>query len=400
MGNSSFLLTVGSDGGNTRTKTSYLNEEGNVISFSIPTVVAPADAVGDPLRKETKEIKNTERLHVYIQSKALSGTYYYVGDYARNKKGMVQPDGKKKSTSELHLVTQLTAIAVAAASMEKDVVELTYSGGLPIEEFKSVGEEEFLDRVIGTHLIEFLDGVYKEKTITLNVTNGIVNIEGATTSISLTNNIKNNELIELPKAATFDEEDYCIADLGAGTTDVAIFEADGLDGVNSTNFDLGTNAYIDKMIEEINGIKQFKEAQEFLKENNLDVTSPFTNREQFLNQVIVPEVNLMLNNKKYEPTFKVSWASVRNVDVSEIVLKHMKAYFDEVEKKLKIFALTKAPHVNNFYLVGGGILFAYVYFRKIDFFQLPDDEVIAEAQFFTSRAYLVNSYLQNLAETV
>ncbi|GAA0853891.1 ParM/StbA family protein [Paenibacillus glucanolyticus] len=396
------MLQAGSDAGNTRQKTSYIDETGNVVSISFPTLMAPGNSVGDPLRKESKDLSITDRLHVYIQSKALSGTYYYVGDYARDKKGMVQPDGAFKSSSELHIVTQLTALAIIAASMNKERIDHFYSGGLPIEEFKIVGESTFLERISGEHVIEFLDGIYNGKVITINITGGIVNIEGATTSLALTNNIIENKLIELPSAKIFDDEDYCIGDLGAGTTDVALFEGDGLNGINSTNYDLGTNKYIDEMINEINEIDEFKEARDFLKENNMDVTSPYTNREQFLRQVVFPEIATMLADKtnKYQPTFKVSWASKRNVIVTEIVLKHMKSYYDEVVKQLNLFALTKAPNVNNFFLVGGGLLFAYYYFRNIEFFKLPDLEVRPEAQYFTSRAYLISSYIQNLVASL
>ncbi|WP_260867122.1 ParM/StbA family protein [Paenibacillus sp. Y412MC10] len=395
-----FELQAGSDPGNTRVKISYMDKSGNICSFSIPTVVAPANAIGDPLRKESKEILNTDRLHVYIQSKSLSSTYFYVGDFARDKDKMAEPSGGYKSSSELHLVAQLTALAVAAAELGEYHVNHSYAGGLPIEEFKEVDIEEFLAGITGEHVVEFLDGVFLGKKVVINITGGQVNIEGATTSLSLTNNIKDGKLVELPKAETFDESEYVIGDLGAGTLDAALFGRDGLNGVNSTNWPIGTNSYIDAMLREINEIPEFQAAREFLKENHMNVTSPYSNREQFLNQVVVPEVEKMLKDKKknYEPKFLVSWARVRNVDVTKIVLAHMKNYFDEVNRQLNLFSYTKAANVENFYLVGGGVLFAYYYFRKVDFFQLPDDEVIAEAQYFTSRAYLINSFIEKLTE--
>lgn len=400
MTDKNFLLVDGIDPGNTRTKVSYLDETGNIQSFSIPTVIAPADATGDPLRKESKEISSTDRLHVYIQSKAVSGTYHYVGDFARDKDDMKQPNGSSKSNSELHIVCQLTALAVAAAKMDKYNVDNIYSGGLPIEEFKVVKEDEFVEKMLGLHVIEFLDGVNRGKKVHLNIVGGHVNIEGATTSLALTNNIQDGNLVELPAAEVIDKEDHCVADLGAGTLDVALFQVDGLNGKSSTNYEIGTNKYIDAMIDEISEIPSFKKARQMLAEVGQEISSPYQNREQFLSQVIVPEVDKMLKDTKgkYEPKFVVSWLPlVMEEDVTPIVLKHMNDYYETVERQLTIFSLTKAQSSKNFFLVGGGVLFAYYYFRNIEFYQLPDKEVIKDSAFLTSRAYLINTYLEGLS---
>ncbi|KJD42317.1 ParM/StbA family protein [Paenibacillus terrae] len=394
MENKPFNLFGGSDAGNTTGKISFINQEGNIQSISIATLVAPADEKGDPLKNNNK-VSMTDRLHVYIQSKAIKGTYYYVGNFARDKKDVEQPNGGPKFSSEMHFVTELTGLAIAAASLEEYYVTHHYAGGLPIEEFKVRGGE-FLEKIKGEHKIEFLDGLFLGKTVTINITGGEVNIEGATTSLALTNDIVNNKIIELPTAKDFDENDYVLGDLGAGTTDVALFQEDGLNGINSTNFTFGTNKTIDAIIAEISEIQDFKDTHAFLKENNIEIESPFSNREQFINQVVKPQVKQMIKDKKYEPKFKISWGRVVDVDVTEIVLKHMESYSQEVDKNFKLFSYTKAANVRNFYLVGGGVLFGYYYFRNMEFYKLPDIKVIEEAQYFTSRAYLINSFVSQM----
>ncbi|CCC86268.1 hypothetical protein PPM_p0118 (plasmid) [Paenibacillus polymyxa M1] len=394
MENKPFNLFGGSDAGNTTIKISFVNKEGNIESFPIATLVAPADEKGDPLKNNSK-VSMTDRLHVYIQSKAIKGTYYYVGNFARDKKDVEQPDGGPKFSSELHFVTELTGLAIAAASLEEYYVTHNYAGGLPIEEFKVRGGE-FLEKIKGEHKIEFLDGLFLGKTVTINITGGEVNIEGATTSLALTNDIVNNKIIELPTAKDFDENDYVIGDLGAGTTDVALFQEDGLNGINSTNFTFGTNKFIDDIIKEISEIQEFKDTHAFLKENNIEIESPFSNREQFINQVVKPQVKQMIQDKKYEPKFKISWGRVVDIDVTQTVLKYMEDYSKEVDKNFNLFSYTKAANVRNFYLVGGGVLFGYYYFRNLKFYKLPDIKVIEEAQYFTSRAYLINSYISQM----
>ncbi|MFX3643557.1 MAG: hypothetical protein ACE3L7_33700, partial [Candidatus Pristimantibacillus sp.] len=406
-------LIAGADGSNSAGKFSYLDATGNIQSFTIPTIMAPTDGKGDPLKK-TSEVSPTDRLHVRINSTSLQRTYYYVGEAARGKIDMVEPrtDGEgqtveNKSTSELHFVNILTGLATAAILRFKDklddnsnlTVEVPYYGGLPIEEFKEVGSEGFLNRIKGNHTIEFLDGLHQGITVNFIVKSGEIYIEGATTQMSLTNDIKDNEIIDIPGVAEkLEEGDYVVGDLGAGTLDIALFEHDGLNGTSSTNHSFGTNLYIDRMITDIAAHPKFEEVRTMLEEAGATVTSPYSNRDEFMKRVIKPVILEMLTTKdeKYKEKFTASWGLERDVDVTEIVLKHMKDYYEGAVKLLKQFSITKAQDARNFFLVGGGILFAYPYFKDIKYFQLPPKDIIKEAQYFTSRAYLIAAKLGEL----
>jgi plasmid segregation protein ParM len=393
-----YNLITGIDPGNTSTKVSYLNGEGNIDSFMLSTVCAPADEKGDPLsaNAQQRDFNDTDRLHVHIQSKSVPRTYYFVGDWARNKENMMQPEAEisDKHNSELHTVTTLTGLAIAALRIGQENVDLQYSGGLPIEEHKRVDANQVLERYKGSHSILFMDGKYKNKRVVLNINGGQVHVEGVTSSLGLKYDIQNKGLIPLESGSQIGDV-YGLGDLGAGTTDLALYDEDGLNGYVSTNLLLGTNKFIDDMVEEIFNLKAFEEVKSFLKERNLELIK-YRNREEFLREVIFPGVDLILKDKN--PKFTVSWARVQEVDVTVIVLKHMKNYYDKVLGELREFWYVKAPKVKTFPLVGGGILFAYYYFKDVEGFSLPTKELIKEAPFITSRAYLIANYVNQLAD--
>lgn len=404
-------MLTGADGSNSAGKFSLLNQSGNIESFTIPTIIAPADEKGDPLKKNTN-VDSTDRLHVRIISNSLQRTYFFVGDAARGKEGLVEPQTdektqiiENKSTSDLHFVNILTGLAIAAIKRFNDEigeaktlnVNVPYHGGLPIKEFKEMGGEDFLGRIKGNHSISFLDGLYQGITVNLIVKSGEIYIEGATTQLSLTNDIKNNEIVDiLDIAAKFEEGDYVVGDLGAGSLDVALFEHDGLNGTSSTNYSFGTNLFIDRMITEIAALSQFDEIRTFLEESGESIKSPYTNRDEFMKRVIKPVITEMINtkDKDFKPKFTASWGMERDVEVTVIVLKHMKDYYDGAVKILKQFSITKAQNAKYFFLVGGGLLFAYPYFKDIQYFQLPPKNMILESPYFTSRAYLIAAKLE------
>lgn len=409
-----YKLIAGADGSNSSGKFSYLNADGNIESFLIPTIIAPADEKGDPLKKNT-EVEFTDRLHVRINSKSLERTYYFVGNAARGKSGLVEPKTdemgqtiENKSTSEIHFVNILTGLAISSilrftGDIGEDktlTVNLPFHGGLPIKEFKDMGGEDFLNRIKGRHSIMFLDGLYQDTTVHLVIDSGEIYIEGATTTLSLTNDIKDHEIVEVnDMVAKFEEGDYVVADLGGGTLDLALFEHDGLNGTSSTNHAFGTNIFIDRMIADIAALSNFDQIRTMLEEAGAAVTSPYTNRDEFMERVIKPVIVELIKfketkDKKFDLKFTASWGMVRGVDVTEIVMKHMKDYYDGALKLLHQFSITKAQDASTFILVGGGVLFAYPYFKDVDYFQLPPKEMILESPYFTSRAYLIAAKLE------
>ncbi|MCW3793947.1 hypothetical protein OM416_20340 [Paenibacillus sp. LS1] len=425
-------MLTGADGSNSAGKFSLLNRSGNIESFTIPTIMAPADEKGDPLKKNTN-VDSTDRLHVRIISNSLHSKYFFVGDVARGKDGLVEPQTdektqiiENKSTSDLHFVNILTGLAIAAIKRFTDEigeaktlnVNVPYYGGLPIKEFKEMGGEGFLNRILGRHTIEFLDGLHQGITVILIIDTGEIYIEGATTQMSLTNNIVEGKIVDIDGVADkLDDGDYVVGDLGAGSSDIALFEHDGLNGTSSTNYSFGTNLFIDRMITEIAALPDFDDIRTILEESGENNKSPYTNRDEFMKRVIKPVIEQMITTELKEakekgakvketkdkdngPKFTASWGMRRNVDVTDIVLKHMKDYYDGALKLLQNFSITKAQNANNFFLVGGGLLFAYPYFKDIDYFQLPPKEMILESPFFTSRAYLIAAKLEEELKTV
>jgi plasmid segregation protein ParM len=389
-----FKLVAGVDGGNTKTKVSFLSKKGNITSFALPTVIAPADSKGDPFKDSgnRRELSDIDRLHVHIQSKSLPRTYYFVGDWARDKVDMLQPEEvKDKHDSELHIVTTLTGLALAVLKEGETEASLSYSGGLPIEERKRIDEAQVLAKLIGDHVIEFLDGKFAGKRVTLHVYNGKIHVEGITSSLGLKYSIVKNEVVALEHGSEIGEE-YALGDLGAGTLDLALYDEDGLNGYVSTNKPLGTNVYIDRMIEEIFNKVEFEDVKKFLKEQGKELQK-YRNREEFVSEVIVPGVKNIIAGEA--PLFTVSWARMQNVDVTPIVLKHMKEYYDKVYSELELFWLEKAPKIKTFLLVGGGVLFAFVHFKDLKNYVLPPKEILEDSAFFTSRAYLIANYVED-----
>ena len=389
------VIYSGNDAGNTSNKVSYLNAHGNIESFAFSTIAAPADAKGDPFKDSTDMTRLTDidRIHVHITSKSINQSYWYVGDFARDKEGMIQPSGGDKHNSELHTVTTLTGLALVALKQGFTEVKLSYSGGLPIEEHKRVNKAEIIDRLTGKHIVEFKDGKFIGKKVELNITGGNVYAEGIISSFGLKYNIVNNELTELQNGAEIGEE-YALADLGAGTLDLALYEKDGLNGQVSTNVNLGTNEFIDRMMAEISELSEFDAIKKFNRDQGKE-TSIFRNREEFMKDVVIPGVSRLLDGG--EAKFLVNWARVRDLDVTKIVLKHMESYYEAVLNRLEDFWFNKAPKVQSFVLVGGGVLFGYYYFRDLKQYSLPSKEVLADSAHFTSRAYLIANYIQELA---
>lgn len=401
-----YSLITGLDTGNTSTKTSYIDSKsGNIVSFPIPSVIAPAPPSVIELHTEASnhKINPEEMLHVYIETDSLEQhqrkSYFYVGQYAIDKADMQQPQiDTDKHNSSLHKIVSLTSLAVAAlkdniASTEDEiVVEINYSGGLPIEEHKKVGQKP-LEDLKGKHKIQFLDGPAKGKTVVLNITGGKLRVEGATSGVSLSFDIQSNELVATKdqNLLTSPEANYIVADLGAGTLDEALYENSQLNKVASRNVNLGTNTYVDQLLDKVLEIPEFQPIIEALKVNNQD-GKPYRTREEFMKQVIYPGVKLAVEGKT--PKFTVSWGRKRNIDFTQQTLEVMGAYASDVMKEVDSYWSVKGVNAEHFYLVGGGVLFGYEFFKNEEDIKLPDASIISESPFITSRAYLIANYFE------
>lgn len=406
------MLLGGFDTGNIKAKISFLNEKGNIESFAIPTVIAEAppakvDLKSNSSKKDTTNEKDqdTELLHVRIISNALDADArnraWYVGMYAKDQENRQEPTvdetGKteekfSQKNKKLHLLPLLTSMAVAAARSGKEKVTVPFSGGMPIEDYKLRGEEYILDMLYGEHVVEFIDGTYEGKKVIININNGTINVEGVSSILALLFDVVNGEIVEVEGMDEEIGESYAINDLGAGTTDNAFFENGELNKKLSTNTDLGTNKYIDSILIKIK--ERFME-NEILKDFMIDENeSPFKTREDFIQRIVMPEVNKMIDDETYQPKFSVKWGPIKQ-DVTDIVTAGMLEYANAQKASLMSFWFKTNAEKN--IVVGGGVLFGYMAIRdlkKQDGFILPKN--IEESAYFTSRSYLIANLLEQL----
>ncbi|UOC05151.1 hypothetical protein BTT_64040 (plasmid) [Bacillus thuringiensis serovar morrisoni str. 4AA1] len=321
----------------------------------------------------------------------------YAKDQENRQEPTVDETGKteekfSQKNKKLHLLPLLTSMAVAAARSGKEKVTVPFSGGMPIEDYKLRGEEYILDMLYGEHVVEFIDGTYEGKKVIININNGTINVEGVSSILALLFDVVNGEIVEVEGMDEEIGESYAINDLGAGTTDNAFFENGELNKKLSTNTDLGTNKYIDSILIKIK--ERFME-NEILKDFMIDENeSPFKTREDFIQRIVMPEVNKMIDDETYQPKFSVKWGPIKQ-DVTDIVTAGMLEYANAQKASLMSFWFKTNAEKN--IVVGGGVLFGYMAIRdlkKQDGFILPKN--IEESAYFTSRSYLIANLLEQL----
>ncbi|WP_240377242.1 hypothetical protein [Bacillus piscicola] len=407
-------LIAGVDQGNKSAKFSYLDEHGNIKSFAIPTVVAPANNKKSSLEGATNSSILENHLHLKISSDsiaALEERYVYVGHFARNKEGKEEPSyhvevGKERSTAktkfsnELHIITTLAGLAVMAGKTNKTTVRIPYAGGLPVSEMKELGPEKALESVKGTHVVKFIDGPMEGTEVTVIIEKGKMYGEGAITDLSLNFDIQNGVLTETSLEERLDDT-YALGDLGAGTSDIIIFTEDGIDGTLSQSLNIeGTNPYIDRMIEAVNKLPEYEKLKRLIGLGEEE--KAYQSREDFMNEVVEPGILAFINGNEERPLFEVRLMKKKKVDVTDIVMSELRLYADEHKA-----ALSKAWNnsgVKDLVLVGGGVLFGYPVFKDVqqqfreaygeDWVVFPDN--IEDAPFFTSRGYLIANFMNTI----
>lgn len=393
-----FELITGCDGGNTKTKLSYLNETKEVIDLLIPTVIAPAPS--SSLQMSGGPVVNmnaTQSLHVEIESLALpqnaSRSFYYVGESAYTRKDMRQPKGETKHDSSLHLIVTLTSLAIAAAEVGQEDVRVHYAGGLPIDEFKEQGQN-LLKQLRGQHKVTFVDGKHSGVSINIDIYDGVIMTEGVSSLMGLMFSVEKGEIVDTALEASISESNaYVVADLGAETLDLAYYQGGVLDKHTSQSLDLGTNRYIDSMIRRVSELPDFDAARKS-EDSRIAVA-----REDFVNRFIIPSMDTIFDSKK-TPKFTAQWAMVRNVDITDIVLETMNQYAHDVAGALVDYWASSALQAESIYLVGGGALFGYQYLSEADgFVFLPSDQ-LSDSAFVTARSYLINNFLQLSSDAV
>lgn len=407
------ILIGGYDTGNNKLKVSFLDGTQNIQSFAIPTVIAIAPQTKVDLKSSNKETaeEDVDFLHVRVSSKSLNNTdndkAWYVGTYAKSQDEKFEPvvnsEGKtedklSQANKKLHLIPLFTGMAVAALRSGKNKVQVPFSGGVPIEDYKTRGEAQILEMLFGKHVITFLDGDYEGQTVELEINDGSINVEGVHSVLALEFDIQNGEIVEVETGKEIGEN-FAINDLGAGTTDKALFENGILNKVKSTNNDIGTNKYIDDILKEIRNHSKFDQIRKYFTK---ETDSPYKTREEFIQNLVAPEmlkvINADKNKQSYEPKFITKWGPVKNVDVTDIVLNGMNEYAKAQEQDLMHFWLDTGT--DKMIVVGGGVLFGYLGLRELqahDGFIFPKN--IEESSYFTSRSYLIANYLEQLEKS-
>lgn len=381
-------ILIGIDSGNTESKVSYLNREGNIDSFSIPTVIAKAP--DHAVEGDTYQSSEESLLHIEIDSPALPNKHkhWYVGEYAKNKEKKEETKGDKKLNNPTHIITAIASLAVVALKSGKDNIKSCLSIGLPIDEFKEIGQEA-LEKFKAKHTVTFIDGRFKDKKVEVDIVDGIVNAEGSISSLALRYDIKENKL---KKTELHDKipNEYAISDLGSVTVDHAFFGVNGLDKDSSvSDTDLGTNKFIDELIEEVNNHSEFDEVRKNANEND----KAYNTRTHFMKEVIYPAIEKYIKDESVELKFKAKWAYVRNVDVTDIVKKHMKEYGEQ--NKSDLLKRWAKSSVDEYYVIGGGLLFGYIVLKELKgkySFTFPPN--IMDAPYLNSRAYLISNFLE------
>jgi plasmid segregation protein ParM len=401
-------LIAGVDSGNISNKITYIDQKGKVVSLNIASILgenAETTAEDMPDESSDKSFPDDMILHVHIKSKALPknriNSYYTVGEYAQiatnNKDNLreTSSDAKDKLGNEIHVVTTLTGLALAAwKSGKRNKVDVPLSFGLPIEEAKQASLEK-INLYKGAHEITAIKGPYKGKTITINITDVQLNVEGVTSYLALAFDLVDGEVVETEFSSQIHKE-FAIADLGAGTLDLALYDENGLNPTKSTNYPIGTNKYIDSIMKESVELKEFDSIRARFERVQKTPKISFT-REEFMRKFIKPEIEKMINIPNYTPEFTATWQS-KTGDITEIVEKHTKEYAEEVKDKIiRYFVDT---NVGQMIIVGGGLLFANQYLKELKDEDCLFPPNIEDASFFTSKAYLLKNIIAEIDKSV
>jgi plasmid segregation protein ParM len=415
-------LLTGIDAGNISTKVSFLNTKGNIESFAIPTVIAPAPASAVAYNNQVdkrEDVQIEDYLHIRVNSSAMdkddNNRAWYVGESANKSTDKMQPsidengDAEDKFSDknrEVFVLPVLAGIAVSALKSDKTHVVAPLSIGIPSKSYLKY-EQTLKQRFIGKHLITFIDGQFTDQTVTIEIheDDAQIHAESVTTAMALMYDIKDGDLMETELSQKLEGKTYTVADLGAGTSDYAVFTENELDKVMTRRFAeenegelsrVGTNTYIEDIIEAIYNDPAFDRNRELVersKEPEKVRPAELTSREIFMKKIIKPVVEeALLSGKK--PNFEYTWARAKNVPITKYIVDEMEKYAEKQMNNIETAWIT--ANTDCIIAVGGGVLFGY--FGGLS--KLQDDEVIIpdllESQYFTSKAYLIVNFLMNM----
>lgn len=397
-----FELIAGCDGGNTKTKISYLSDEGHIVDLAIPTVIAAAAPSTFDLGTMIYdgEMIPTENLHVMVKSDALTldknSGFFYVGKsaYAQTESEPIEPNGEEKHDSHLHLVVTLVGLALATAESGEDQARINYRGGLPINEYKRYSQQ-LIKQLKGVHQITFIDGKHKDVTVTLDIYDGKILAEGVSSVYGLIFNVENNVIQHTPLYEQIREDgSFILADLGAETLDVAFYTKGGVSKQLSRSFDLGTNRFMDELVEEISSLPEFEPIVAKRPDARISRT-----REEFIGRFL-ENVTISRIKTGKDLSYIASWGRIKDVDVTELIIDKIAAYGNEVINLLDDYWSDSASEAERLYLVGGGALFGYEALVQAEGYEFLPNDVLFSSPFVTARAYLVSNILSLQSEEV
>lgn len=397
-------LIAGVDSGNISNKITYIDQKGNVVSLNIASIIGEnAETTAEEMPDESRDklFPDDMILHLHIQSNALpknrTNSYYTVGEYAQfatnNKENLreTNSDARDKLGNEIHVVTTLAGLALAAwKSGKSERVDVPLSFGLPIEEAKQASEDK-INLYKGAHVITAIKGPFKGKTITINITDVQLNVEGVTSYLALAFDLVDGEVVETEFSSQIQNE-FAIADLGAGTLDLALYDENGLNSTKSTNYSIGTNKYIDSIMQEAAQLKEFTSIRARFEKVGRTPKISFT-REEFMRKFIKPEIEKMIRKPGYKPVFKAVWQA-KTGDMTKIVEKYTRQYSEEVKDKINHYFVD--TNVGQMIIVGGGLLFAIQFLEELKDEDCLFPTNLEEASFFTSKAYLLKNIIAEL----
>jgi len=306
----------------------------------IPNVIATADRQRPYFEPEKDPLSG---LHVSINSGALQNVrgMHYVGQLAAQAEDKEEvPAAAKKSESDQHYIVLLTSLAYLAVKLAKeqghgsDEIEATFSLGasLSINECKDVkSRKRFKERLTGFHQIEFLQTPGLEDVkVKLQIQDAKVGLEGVPALMALTTNpngsMKNEEVANSA---------VMVADIGGGSMDIPIITPDGVMNTFTDGDDIGTNHYLDKIIEDI-AIKK-----------NIQLKS----RGQLLRYLLQGKYEISYKGHKY--------------NIKDIIDQHLGSLAQKTYKAIDK-QWSKMPEVDYCYLVGGGSVVLSPYIKQVN----------------------------------
>jgi len=426
--NVQYLLS-GGDAGNTNIKISYLNNSGDIEDLIIPTTIAKAPSHISDLGS-SKAFNPTDNIHILLKpidtDGFIKGGYYYVGQAAKLSDNPIEAqDSIHKHDSQPHMIALITGEAIAALNKGLEgTVAVPPSYGLPVELVKSGASASFLNRLKGSFELTFIDGFYKEKTITIKhevdenrPVRAYIHAEATKAGLGLGFDIKEFELAEnnVDESIVDPEQPLIINDPGGVTCDIAVFEANGINPTLSTTYvevpkefeqaDLAT--YVGK---KVGGNHVVETLQEIVnkaiiavhKENNLPIFSDsfFRDRAEFIDIVLKPYTEALVKGEE-QPKIVRSFGYVKDLDLTDIVVPVLDEY-GEMIYYLNMFTRQKASTIQNNMIAGGGVILGYKVLRERQqlpngskLYELPPEDKLFIAIYINSRGYLVESFLNN-----